>query len=986
MSQPFLKSLARAYTANYTDLSDFMFVFPNRRACTFFQKELAQSRCEGVMVLPKVTTMSDMVEEVCGLVPAGRIEQLFILYKVYCGLLSKEGETEMPSFDRFRRWGETALSDFNEVDMQDVDADAIFKNIKDVREISSNFLTEEQLKVMEEYFGYDAAPARKAENFWKTFNDNENSLLHSKFRLIWQVMGPLYHAFHRALSERGLINTGGAYRMSADILEKDIPATLPYHKIVMAGFNALTASERRIFDALSSYTTDEDDDEPFADFFWDIPGPVINDETSTAGRYVLLNSRRWPMPEWAAPIMKESDEAEMPPAIRVISVPSNSMQAKVVSEEVEKMAGRLPASDFSEAKVAVVLPDEGLLIPMLYTLPEGVKDVNLTMGYPVKLTAVSTYVSLLRRLQGSRRKYKGKTGYYYKDLEGVLSHPFSQVLFGNGVERVKEWIKTRHRAVVDVDELDDVCPLMKELFRPFADDEGAAPAMEWLDKILERIRNGLEVGGVNMVKSNVDKATIDVYRLALTRMSDISGEYGIDMEWRTFLALTERLIAGETVTFEGQPLVGLQVMGLLETRALDFERIIIPSLNERIMPARRRSRTFISDSLRQAYGLPPVNYAESLFAYYFFRMIARAKEVVLLYDSRSSDGMRSGDVSRYVLQLKYLYAARTLKMESRNFVIAKSDLKPTEINKENDEDIMTALALFRDPGEDGRNLSATALTCYASCQMQFYFRHILRIRDDEESSEYIDSMTQGNIVHYVMEHIYLPEGKRKKYLTHPVIIDAEYINEAIQDVAGIDRLIREGVNLLHFHLPETAKDEPLQGSSEYVAKVLRKQIINVLEFDLKQAPFRLYGVEIEGNVAVRMRDGGNVNMRFAIDRLDSSDLSSSGSSAPPLRIVDYKTGTIHADAVSMAGVFQGEYTGKNLLQLWLYANIFDALPEKEISGKHERPVIDLFGRDKDSMLPYILELYDINKVRDGKHNYPVVGKITQQTHAALNEE
>lgn len=984
MAVPFLQSVARAYAASGRDLSDHLFVFPSRRACTFFIKRLTEEYKDRTAMLPKVTTMSEFVEKASGRVVAGRIELLFLMYQAYVELQKDSGVTEIQDFDRFRRWGETALSDFNEVDMQDVDPDEIFKNVKDLKEISSNFLTEEQLKVMEEFFGqvYDSKTTATA--FWKDFNEKKDSELHRKFLPIWQTMAPLYHAFHELLARRGLTSSGGAYRLAAERLEEDIPTAIAAEKIVVVGFNALTRSEQRIFDALASYRTD-DESEPFADFYWDTAGPVISDKTSAAGRYVLHNEERWPSPGWALPYLRESEVKEMPESIKVIAVPSNSLQAKTACEAVDDIARRIPAADLDEAKVAVVLPDENLLIPMLYSFPDSITDVNLTMGYPLKLSGAATFVSLLRRLQGSRRKSGNSIGYYYKDLDAVLSHPFSHAIFRSDVSKVKEWIRRHRHAVVDVSDLRIIAPEMSRLLRPLHDDASPDEAVEWLDSILSRAAESIAGAGKDMLKASVDVANVDFFRLTLRQMLEVTKEYGISMQWRTFLSMTDRLIASETVTFEGQPLRGLQVMGMLETRALDFERIVIPSLNERILPARRRTRTFISDSLRRAYGLPPVNYAESIFAYYFFRMIARAKEVVLLYDARSSEGARSGDVSRYVLQLQYLYAKDRLRLESRSFDISRSDIKPSPIKKT--EEILSLLEAFRDNGPEGRNLSATALTRYADCQIRFYFEHLLRIHTDEESVDYIDAITQGNILHFAMQNIYLPEDRQGKYLSNPSVIDAAFINSKKKATTEIDRLIRIGINKEHFHLPDDRLDTPIRGSTAYVAKVLSNQVFKILDFDLKQTPFMLYGVEIAGNVSIQMPEGAPVNMRFAIDRLDKVHTAGDSVDTGTLRVVDYKTGSVHVEAESMKEVFAGDPKARNLLQLWLYANIFDALPDKDLKKDSPRPILNLFGNDSGlPRQPLTLELYDVNYLQNGKHTYPRINNTLQTVHTEQNEE
>ncbi len=984
MAVTFLESVVKAYVESGKDLSDYLFVFPSRRACTFFLKNMTSAQNRRVAILPEVTTMSEFVEKVSGRVVAGRIELLFIMYKAYVNLLMDNGATTIQEFDRFRRWGETALSDFNEVDMQDTDPDEIFKNVKDLREISSNFLTEEQLKVMEEYFGQVYDPAEVATSFWKDFNDNKEDDLHKKFLPIWQTMAPLYHAFHESLEKQSLISSGGTYRIAAEVLEKEVPECITASKIIFVGFNALTRTESRIFDALTKYETN-DGSEPFADFFWDTPGPVINDKASAAGRYVIRNKERWPSPDWAIPYIAMADINDLPEKIKVIAVPSNSLQAKVVGDEIDDICQKIDNSELKDAKVAVVLPDENLLIPTLYSLPDINSDVNITMGYPLKLSGAATFVSLLRRMQSSRRKSGNRIGYYYKDLEGVLSHPFSRVIFGNAVSKVKEWIKKHHHSIVNIHDIRDISEDMSVLLNPLPDDATPDEAVRWLIAILQRVSESIEDSDLKILKNNVDVANIKFYCMLLSQLHATVEEYGISMQWRTFLSLADRLISAETVTFEGQPLSGLQVMGMLETRALDFERIIIPSLNERILPARRRVRTFISDSLRKAYGLPPVNYSESIFAYYFFRMIARAKEVVLLYDSRSSEGARSGDVSRYVLQLQYLYAKERLKIESRSFDISKSDLKPSPIDKT--EEIIDILSAYRDQSKEGTNLSATALTCYANCQIRFYFEHLLKLRTDIESVDYIDPITQGNILHFVMQNIYLPIDLQGHYLRHPEVIDANLIESKIKNTKEIDRLIRVGINKEHFHRTEDKLDTPIKGSAAFVAKILRTQVINILEFDLKQTPFLLYGVEIAGNVCIKMPEGNPVNMRFAIDRLDGMDKNENGNHRQQLRVVDYKTGTIHVNSESMQSVFEGDSKGKNLIQLWLYANLFDALTDKNLPKDAERPVLNLFGIESGlPKQPLTLELYDVNTINKGKHTYPIVSNVEQKVHTELNEE
>lgn len=981
---PFLKAVAEGYAARYTDFRDFLFVFPNRRSCTFFMKHFKEAVGRRSVMLPQTATMADFAESLSGRVVANQTELLFMLYLAYAGYLKEEGVKEPPAFDIFRRWGETALSDFNEVDMHCIDADSIFKNVRDIKEISANFLTEEQMKVMEEYFGQVFDPKDVSESFWKSFIENEDDEVHSRFRLLWQVLAPLYHRLDSELEQKGLATSGGSYRLAAERLEDEETGVKGFRKVVMVGFNALTASEDRIFRALQGAPQypGPDGPEPYADFFWDATGPVLTDPDNSASKYVGRNIRKFPAPEWGLECIRESDTDSMPDTMRVIAVPSNSAQAKVIGEELERIKGEVTEEDLRQAKVAVVLPDEGLLLPLLYSLPEDIGDVNLTMGYPLRHTSTASFISLLRKLQHRRRKTHGETGYYYKDLNLLLSHPFSHALLGSPtVGNIKEWIREHHKAIITIGDIEKLSETAALYLRPLDDNTTPEETAAYLDNVLSETAKAVEENGGAVIKGKLDKANIDVYRQELSKLKDTVKEYGIDMKWQTFMSLTDRMLATRTVTFEGQPLSGLQVMGILETRALDFERIIIPSLNERILPARARSRSFISDSLRRAYGLPPMSYSESLFSYYFYRMISRAKEVVMLYDSRASEGARSGDVSRYVLQLQYIHARERLRRETRSFMLSKADTAPSPIEKTGP--VMDMLEGFSTPDPEGRNLSATALTKYAACQLKFYYEELLRIRTDETASEYIDPITQGSIIHDVMQRIYLPEDKQHIYLTYPVIIDGALVRQRIDDREGIGRLVRRAVNKMHFHLPDDELDRELRGSAKYVAEVLEHQIDGILRFDLKQTPFTLYGVEIEENVILRMPDGRNINMRFAIDRLDDTE----GSLGRMQRIVDYKTGTVHAEAETIDSIFTGDYHAKNLLQLYLYANLFDALPDKNPKKDAERQVLRLF--DEDSGLPnrpMALELYNVPEIRKGEHVYPVIEKERQMSHAAANDE
>lgn len=354
---PFLKSVARAYVERYENsgvLSDTCFVFPNKRAGTFFLKYL-QDITDGLRFAPCVTTISDLTADLSGRVVNTRLDTLFLLHKCYCEIVSPhltpEGRDEYLSFDAFRRWGETVLSDFNEVDIHLAPADALFKNLFDFRSIASTFLTPDQRALVEEYFGYRVSKQYDDDRFWLEFGERYAELdgttdvsssgdtPRSRFIHLWKVLSPLYERFHAALAQRGLTTSGGAYRLATENLETAINAgqeeasrLLPYRKMVMIGFNALSMSERKLFGLLKSIGQNDAHDDAFADFIWDSTGPILSDRRNSAGRFIAINRRDFPSPDWVTPYMELSKATTLSPEIHAISSPSKVMQVKIAAD------------------------------------------------------------------------------------------------------------------------------------------------------------------------------------------------------------------------------------------------------------------------------------------------------------------------------------------------------------------------------------------------------------------------------------------------------------------------------------------------------------------------------------------------------------------------------------------------------------------------------------------------------------------------------
>lgn len=959
---PFLHSVARAYAARYSDLSEVLFLFPNKRSGTFFLKYLKEELHDRASIAPEIKTISEFVGEVSGRVTASRIDLLFMLYRCYRGLLGlserEEESEEAVSFDSFMGWGEAVLGDFNEVDLYLADPEEVFKNVKDFREISSTFLTEEQRRVMQEYFGRTdpGNPTR----FWNNF-ENEEHLSEAKRRFLhlWRAMAPLYKSLNEKLDESGLGYTGVLYREAATRLQEgEVRDILPYKKVVAVGFNALSTSEQSIFASLRD-TEGYDGYDDFSDFFWDATGPVLSQDVNSASKFVKSNIRAFPCPEWALPTLKLSDKETLPDIMRVVASPSNAAQVKIAGEILARLRVKLSGDEFRNAKVAVVLPDENLLLPMLYSLPGGMGDVNLTMGYPLRLTSVVPFVNLLRRLFNSMRISDGEKAFFQRDLKLFLSHPFSHACFStDAINYINGYIAKTHRMMVTISE---ICSFSKKLAAVLDRlDKAFTPhdTLEFLDTILAEVAEALPGREGAMVKSRLEISHISVYRDALRRLGDILVEYQMKIQPMTVFRLADRLLAGETVGFEGEPLTGLQVMGTLETRSIDFDHIIILSANEKVLPRRARTRSFIPDSLRHAYGMPPANYAEGIFAYYFYRMISRAKGVTMIYDARSGGGMRSGDVSRYILQLRHLFAKDHLKEEDWKFILSGKEPYDPSIDKVNAagepiKEIKSQLDLFCDKSSR-KNLSASALQAYRECQVKFYYQSVLGISTDSEPSEFIDAISAGNILHDVMLKIYLPDKQMQgRVLPSPLLIKRETVDRLLDDKKGLTLLVRRCVNECHFGYKDDKIDTPLSGTSEMVARHIEQQVRGILLHDRELTPFRLYGGEIEDRLSVNLLSGRCVNFKFAIDRLDEITIEGQ----PVLRIVDYKTGSLKLEAASIEELFKGDWRSEQVFQLFTYAWLL---------GKVEHPFTSGNVR---------MEIYDVPGMRKCEENLPKVGII-----------
>lgn len=940
----FLRSVAKAYASRNggkDDLSEYCFIFPNRRSGTFFLKYLAEELGGRTGLAPEVLPTGEFMSRIAGLDVAPRVTQLFELYLAYKGIKENEGglrEDELLDFDKFLPWGEVVISDFSEVDLYDVDAQEIFNNVVDYRTITSNFLTDEQKEIIERYFGY-SPDWTDVRGFWKSFEGEDSKELKKKYLTLWQQLPELYTKLRDRLEHPrngfSMCMSGSVYRIALEKVREHGMEALPWRRIVVVGLDWLSTTEAELFDELRKMRDDEG--EPVIEFFWDTTGPVLTEKREPSSSAILrYRTKMFPEPEWAHGILDEARCMKFP-VLEEIAVPSNAMQTKVAAEWVKKLITPENKELIDNARVAVVLPDENLLLPLLHSLPfsgrpeEDTKErtsvdlknrtlynVNLTMGWSMRYTAAASFMHHLQNLHRRRRKTSGKPSYLSSDIRLFLAQPLVQMAVGSRTAmELNAFMNRRHRRTMTYDELKDYSGALGILLNPIDYEAPLKESADAIEKILLYIDTMLagtaDVGAG--IKKKVERMQLQIYITALGQITDAAAGSGIEMRFPTLFHLLNKLTAGEKISFEGEPLAGLQVMGLMETRALDFDKVLILSMNDKVMPRRNRKRTFIPDSLRRGYGLPLAMNDENRHGYWFYRLLSRAGQVGMVYDSRVGEGMRSGGRSRFLMQLDKLHARGLVNHVKSTFLLGGTDNMRVEMKKT--PTVAERLEEFKSGGKNA--LSATALMAYIQCPLKFYYRFVLRYSDDPLPTGFIDAITQGNIFHDVMLRLYFREDERRNFLNPGKELSAKAIAAILEDDTRIREemrmsILREQQGLRDDEQPE---DRPLTASEELVAERLIRQVKGVLRNDLANAPVRLAGGEVRIREEWRINDSLKVNLSGSVDRVDYDPQSGN------LRVVDFKTGSVHIKMRSLDDIFADSYESRNVLQLLLYANMME---------------------------------------------------------------
>ena len=861
--EPFLKSIATYLYQNYkTELNDLCLVFPNRRAGVFFNRYLAQLIDKPIW-MPQIRTISDLMQEMSGYQLGDTFSLVYELYNAY----QAERKSE-ETFDEFYYWGEILLNDFDDIDKYLVDDKQLFQNLADLKEVEDHFsLPAEKIKIIRE--------------FWANIKLNAPSPLKNDFITLWEVLNNIYSKYRQNLHAKGIAYEGMMYRRVCEITKSVNEFQIPYKRFAIIGFNALNECEKDFFKYLKK--------NDLADFFWDYHHYYIDNDWHEAGYFLRENLVKFP-----SPLIYNPDELkDSYQNIKILSVPSDIGQAKVIPAILEQEG----CTEQELTETAIVLADEQLLVPVLSSLPENVNSVNVTLGYSLRFTPVYSFLENIIALQRNTRTGKeGVTRFYHRDVSAMLNHPYIQQVCPAESSEILDYIITYNRVYLTTEELAK-SEYLTQLFQL------GKTSVEFLDHL---IRIGSKTAYlINKQNDEQNKTFQSEYWFtlitALNRFKDVLLKEAIPLEISTLVKVIRKLASGLSIPFKGEPLAGLQVMGVLETRALDFQNIILLSVNEGVLPKSEASSSIIPYNLRRGFGLPTIEHQDAVYAYYFYRLLQRAKNVTLMYNSQA--GNRSSEMSRFLFQLRYEPYFKTSEL-SMNFKVSLSEEKDILIQKS--PEVMHELHKFIDGAEVSKYLTPTALNAYLECKLRFYFRYIAHIQEKEEITEDIEGSMFGKLLHYAMESVYKPYlGKEMKasdfdnILTNPVLID-----NAILKAFAVEFFRKES------EIPQ------LHGKSLVVREILRKYILRIVEYDKSLAPLTLLEFEktfqhtlpvVVGNQQLKVKIGGK------IDRIDLTSNT--------FRVIDYKTGKVNYKFEGLDQLFelQGKKQNKEVLQTLLYS-------------------------------------------------------------------
>lgn len=886
MPTPFLKSVAEdLYNKVGKDLSRTAIVFPNKRAGLFFNQWLAGCTDKPVWT-PAYMTISELFRSLSPLQVADPIRLVCTLYTIFCQETGNEKET----LDNFYFWGEMLLADFDDLDKNRVDADRMFQNLKELRRMMDDhsYLTKEQEDALRMFF--------------HNFSIEKETELKERFLTLWNVLGNIYHRFHQVLEADGLAYEGQLYRKVVEDAGTDLDS-LPYDRYVFVGFNVLNQVEHRLFTLLQAKGK--------AMFYWDYDLHYVNHLQHEAGEFIRRNLRDFPNELTDTTLF---NNLSLPKRVEFMAASTENAQARYVPQWLKENLTE------HENETAIVLCNEGLLQTVLHALPEnGVKALNITMGYPLSGTPIHSLVSLLVELYTDG--YDPHSGrYIYRYVSAVLKHPYVRTL-SVGAEPLERTLTERNRFFPLPSEL-QADEVLTRLFPA----EGAGAPLACLEQLLTVIdltatlfRTSAEQEQAQQADEQLNQEALFKCFTLVNRLKSLIDEGLLHVSMPILARLLGNLMNAQSIPFHGEPAIGLQVMGVLETRNLDFRNLLMLSVNEGQLPKKEGDSSFIPYNLRKAFGMTTIEHKNAVYAYYFYRLIQRAEHVTMLYNT-ASEGLNRGEMSRFMLQ--YLVEKSPATTLSRYTLQPQQSLQPHPVIEVQANQQIAERLRTRFSGKGF--LSPSALNVWLDCPLKFYLRYACQLYEADEVTTEIDSSVFGNIFHRTTEIIY------KEILGHKS--DGLITRAAIDDVLKDELTLRETVNRAFkeefFQIP-THQHAEYDGLQLLNKEVITAYVKQLLRRDAEHCPFRYLAAEYRVKQAVNVVCSDStftINLGGSIDRMDEKD--------GILRIVDYKTGTTIQEARDMEQLFDctAEHRPYHVFQTFLYATLLsEQHPHKPIT-------------------------------------------------------
>lgn len=869
--ESFLKLVAAdLYKHTEGNLAHTAVVFPNKRAGLFFNEYLAQES-ESPIWSPAYVSISELFRSLSPWEVGDPVKLVCELYKIF-----RRETQSTETLDDFYFWGEILISDFDDADKNKVDTDKLFSNLQDLRNI------------MDDYTFIDDEQEEAIRQFFQNFSIERRTALKERFISLWDVLGNIYKGFRESLASQNIAYEGMMYRHVIEHLNVD---KLPYEKYVFVGFNVLNKVEHTLFTQLK--------DAGKAVFYWDYDEFYMKENrqavTHEAGEFIRRNLRDFPSP-LSGELFKNLSK---PKEVHYIASSTENAQARYLPQWIRNNLTT------PEKETAVVLCNEALLQPVLHSLPAEVKHVNITMGFPLSQTPV--YSFLIALLELHTHGFNFKSGRYtFQSVVTLLKHPYTRQLTGQAELLEKEL--TRNNRFYPLPGELGKDEFLTRLFTPLSGN------LNLCIRLSETLQQVAGIYQANTSGTEDTDAFNQLYRESLfkayttiNRFRTLIEEDELTVQSETFRRLLVKVLSATNIPFHGEPAIGMQVMGVLETRNLDFRHLVLLSVNEGQLPKSGGDSSFIPYNLRKAFGMTTIEHKIAVYAYYFYRLLQRAERITLMYNT-SSDGLNRGEWSRFMLQFLIEWPHPI----TRQFLEAGQSPQGTSpITVEKTPDVMRRMqSLFDVRANPKAKFSPSALNYYLDCPLKFYYRYVAGLSAPDEVSAEIDSATFGSIFHYAAEHIY------KDLTTHGKVINKEALETLLRNEVKLQDYVDTAFKKLFFNVPQNEKPE-YNGVQLINSAVIARYLKQLLQNDLRYAPFTFIASEMEVDEPIDIQTPkGVIKSRIGgiIDRMDSKDGT--------LRIVDYKTGGDADTPPHVESLFIPDKKRSNyVFQTFLYAAI-----------------------------------------------------------------